>query len=336
MNNAAIYDELDQVVEKILSGEEIAGRHLDPLVRELLPVADDLRKMPRAEFRAALWEELEEQRMAVLPSLLGLHGGYPVQRRTFAISAALHAAAIALLCMSTLWVATHPAAMKQVTTIATDLAPYVLPSASKIAGGGGGGGDRDKLAASRGEAPRFAREQIVPPAIVLRNNNPKLAVEATVVGPPDVTLPKMNSVGDPLSGVLTASNGSGAGGGIGTGDGGGVGSGDGTGVGAGYGGGFGGGFYRIGNGVSAPRALYTPEPQYTDEARKAHYQGVVLLSLIVGPDGRVHDSRVARSLGMGLDEKAMEAVRLWKFAPAMKDGQPVAVQVHVEVSFRLY
>jgi TonB family protein len=88
--------------------------------------------------------------------------------------------------------------------------------------------------------------------------------------------------------------------------------------------------------VSAPRALYAPDPEYSEEARKAKYQGTVVLWLIVGPDGRPRDIRVSRSVGMGLDEKAIDAVRTWKFEPARKDGQPVAVQINVEVSFRLY
>jgi protein TonB len=98
----------------------------------------------------------------------------------------------------------------------------------------------------------------------------------------------------------------------------------------------GGGLFRVGGGVSAPRPIYDPDPEYSEEARHAKYQGTVLLSVIVGPDGRPHDIRVQRSLGMGLDEKAIEAVRQWKFEPSMKDGHPVAVQVNVEVSFRLY
>jgi TonB family protein len=96
-----------------------------------------------------------------------------------------------------------------------------------------------------------------------------------------------------------------------------------------------GGVYRVGGGVSAPRVLYSPDPEYSDEARRAKYEGTCVLSLIVGPDGLPRDIRVARSLGMGLDEKAIEAVRQWRFQPAMKDGQPVTVAINVEVSFRL-
>ena len=97
-----------------------------------------------------------------------------------------------------------------------------------------------------------------------------------------------------------------------------------------------GGVYRVGGGVSPPRVLYNPDPEYTEEARKAKYQGVVVLWLIVGQDGRTKDIRISRSLGMGLDQKAVEAVKLWKFEPAKKDGAPVAVQMNVEVNFRLY
>jgi TonB family protein len=92
----------------------------------------------------------------------------------------------------------------------------------------------------------------------------------------------------------------------------------------------------VGGGVSAPRLIYGPDPEFSEEARKAKYQGVVVLWVIVGPDGRTHEIRVARTLGMGLDEKAVEAVRVWRFEPARKNGNPVPVQVTVEVNFRLY
>jgi TonB family protein len=92
----------------------------------------------------------------------------------------------------------------------------------------------------------------------------------------------------------------------------------------------------VGNGVSAPRALDAPDPEYSEEARKAKYQGVVVLWMVVDPNGSPREVRVTRKLGMGLDEKAIEAVRKWKFEPAKKDGKPVAVQISVEVNFRLY
>jgi TonB family protein len=254
------------------------------------------------------------------------------------ISYLLNVAVVALLVWSGHWVVEHRQEIKQqVVGLVTDVSPYILPPSKKPAGGGGGGGDRDKLPASRGSPPKFAAEQYAPPAVVIRNDNPKLAVEPTVVGPPSIVLPNLGQVGDPLSGVLgPPSNGPGFGGGIGSGSGGGVGSGRGPGVGPGEGGGIGGGIYRVGGGVSAPRAIYAPDPEYSEEARKAKYQGTVVLWMIVGPDGRPRDIRVARSAGMGLDEKALETVRTWRFEPARRDGQPVAVQINVEVSFRLY
>ncbi len=220
----------------------------------------------------------------------------------------------------------------------------MMPVSSKkndTLAGGGGGGDRDKLQAPRGRLPKFSMQQFTPPAMVIRNEHPKLPMEPTVVMPPNVKLPVANNLpnlGDPLSKIPVGppSNGTGSGGGIGSGHGGGVGSGEGPGVGPGMGGGFGGGVFRVGGGVSAPKVLFAPDPDYSEEARKAKYQGTCILWLIVGPDGRPRDVKVARTLGMGLDQKAVEAVRNWKFEPAMKDGKPVAVQINVEVNFRLY
>jgi periplasmic protein TonB len=216
----------------------------------------------------------------------------------------------------------------------------VLPVSKTVAGGGGGGGDRDKFQAPKGRLPKQAMEQFTPPMVVVRNDHPKLAVEPTVVVPPQIHLAMNNipTLGDPMSHLPSGppSNGTGSGGGIGSGSGGGVGSGEGPGVGPGHGGGIGGGAFRVGGGVSAPKAIYAPDPEYSEEARKAKFTGTCVLWLVVGPDGRPKDIRIARSLGLGLDEKAIEAVRSWKFEPAMKDGKPVAVQINVEVSFRLY
>ncbi len=231
---------------------------------------------------------------------------------------------------------------QNLTSLTDSDVPMDLPMTTKkgpSSGGGGGGGDRDKLDATKGKLPKLSMQQLAPPAVVIRNDNPKLPVEPTVVVPPEIKLASnMPNLGDPMSKIPLgpASNGTGSGGGIGSGSGGGVGSGSGPGVGPGHGGGIGGGAFRVGNGVSAPRALDTPDPEYSEEARKAKYQGVVVLWLVVGPDGKPRDIRVSRPLGMGLDQKAIEAVQRWRFEPAMKDGRPVAVQINVEVNFRLY
>jgi periplasmic protein TonB len=223
------------------------------------------------------------------------------------------------------------------------IAPAELPTlepSKTQSGGGGGGGDRDKLQATQGRLPKQSMQQITPPVVVVRNEHPKLAVDPTIVVPPQVHIaqPNLPNLGDPLSHLPSGppSNGTGYGGGIGDGHGGGVGSGEGPGFGPGHGGGTGGGAFRVGGGVSAPKAIYAPDPEYSEEARKAKYQGVCVLWLIVGSDGRPHDIRPARTLGLGLDEKAIEAVKNWRFEPAMKDGKPVAVMINVEVSFRLY
>ena len=215
--------------------------------------------------------------------------------------------------------------------------PALKPSKTQV-GGGGGGGDRDILAASKGKLPKFSMEQITPPVVVVRNEHPKLAVEPTIVIPPQVQLASNNmpNLGDPMAHAILPSNGTGAGGGIGSGSGGGVGSGKGPGFGPGEGGGTGGGIFHVGGGVSPPRQIYAPEPEFSEEARKAKYQGVCTLGLIVGTDGRPSNIRVLSSLGMGLDEKAIEAVKNWKFEPAMKDGHPVRVEIAVEVDFHLY
>lgn len=293
-----------------------------------MPVAED---SPPAQVPGA-------SQPVILPTLFGEgYGTYKAHAGPFIFSYLANILIAALLVWSGRWVFEHRREVRnQVVSLVTDISPYVLPPSTKPAGGGGGGGDRDKLQASKGSPPKFAREQFTPPMVVVRNPDPKLAVPPTVVGPPQIVLPSLGQMGDPLGVVGPPSSGTGSGGGIGSGRGGGVGSGTGPGVGPGEGGGIGGGLYRVGGGVSAPRAIFAPDPEYSEEARKAKFQGTVVLWMVIGPDGRPRDLRILRSVGMGLDEKAIEAVRSWRFEPARKDGRPVAVQINVEVSFRLY
>src|SRR5438876_1529396 len=226
-----------------------------------------------------------------------------------------------------------------VTLVAPSPDIPVMKPAKTEAGGGGGGGDRDKFQAPKGNIPKPSMEQITPPAIVVRNPHPKLAVEPTVVMPPQVKL-AMNApnLGNPTAAMPSGppSNGTGSGGGIGSGSGGGIGVGTGPGVGEGRGGGIGGGVFRVGGGVTPPKEIFSPEPEYSEEARKAKFQGTCVVQLVVGPDGVPHDMRVVRTLGLGLDEKAIEAVQKWRFKPGKKDGVPVATLVNVEVQFHLY
>ena len=220
-----------------------------------------------------------------------------------------------------------------------DISPYQaqLPPSTKKAGGGGGGGDRSPEPASKGKLPKISLEQKAPPTAVIRNFEPKLPVEPTVIVPPQIQLasPNMSMLGDPLAKLSAPSNGPGFGGGIGTGSGGGVGSGQGGGVGPGSGGGVGGGAFRVGGGVSAPAIVFKIDPEYSEQARKAKYQGTVVLNLVVQRDGTVRDIRVVQPLGLGLDEKAIEAVKQWRFKPGERNGQPVDVIATIEVMFRL-
>ncbi len=318
---------------------------------------EELHLLPQTTMDESLWTSLKENiRAALFPEKLPplqltsrpvkvreIWGEYNYKKESAGVSLVVHVAVVgALIAASIVGVKVVQEKPKEtITLIAPDLAPQ-LPMTKKSAttsGGGGGGGDHDKLQAPKGKLPKTAMEQITPPAMVIRNDHPKLAVEPTVVIPPEIKLASsMPNLGNPMSAVPSGppSNGTGGGGGIGSGNGGGVGSGSGPGVGPGHGGGIGGGAFRVGGGVSAPKALDTPDPEYSEEARKAKYQGTCVLWLIVGPDGKPRDIKVARALGMGLDQKAIEAVRNWKFEPAMKDGKPVAVQINVEVNFRLY
>lgn len=230
------------------------------------------------------------------------------------------------------------AAPKDVTPI--DISPYMaqLPASPKKAGGGGGGGDRTPAPPSKGNVPKFSHTQFTPPMAKVPNLQPKLPMTPTLLGPPELKLPQMADAnfGDPHGVPGPPSNGPGTGGGIGTGRGTGVGEGTGGGLGPGSGGGTGGGLFSVGGNVSAPIPIYRPDPPYSEEARKAKYQGVVILWIVVDAQGNVANPRVVKPVGMGLDQKAVDTVKTWKFKPAMRGGVPVPVQVQVEVTFRLF
>jgi protein TonB len=199
---------------------------------------------------------------------------------------------------------------------------------------GGGGGNFDPLPPSNGNIPKASLDpQLVPPTVMHPTSIPKLAAPETVVAAPDVKLLQGGQIGDPLSRFSGAlSNGPGGPGGNGRGccDGDGSFSGPSAGDGPP-------GIHPAGrDGVSYPEVIFNPEPSFSDEARKAKQQGIVLLQVVVGKDGHTYDIHVRQSLGMGLDEKAMEAVSRWRFRPATFHGQPVATQIAVQVDFRLY
>ncbi len=269
-------------------------------------------------------------------------GFYNYKKNGALTSTAFHVVVIALIIGGTIFtrhLVTKVEAKSQTTTTLIDPGDFIpLKPAATQAGGGGGGGDRDVLQASKGRLPKFSMQQITPPAAVIRNMNPKLAVEPTVIVPPEIKVAMVNmpNLGDPKSSAIIPSNGTGCCSGIGSGTGTGVGPGSGPGVGPGSGGGIGGGVFRPGRGVTPPRVIYQTDPEFSEEARKAKYQGTCVLGLVVDSNGRPTNIRVINALGMGLDEKAIESVKNWKFEPGKKDGHDVAVEIAVEVDFHLY
>ncbi len=254
-------------------------------------------------------------------------GLYSARRETFILSMLGQAAIVGLLIYFTSCVIEHPPEFVNKLPNLNEL-PVIFSGRN-----GGGGGNHDALPASVGSLPKASLDpQLVPPTVVLPKEMPKLPVEETVNVAPDVQLPQGGQIGDPFSRFSLLSNGPGGPGGIGPGCCDGIGPGSGPFVGDGPP-----GIFPAGRqGVTVPQVIFNPEPSFSDEARKAKAQGIVLLLLVVGKDGHPYDIRVRQSLGMGLDEKAIEAVNRWRFKPATLNGQPVATKIAVQVDFHLY
>ena len=212
------------------------------------------------------------------------------------------------------------------TVALTDLTVPVAPP--KAHAMGGGGGQRGPTPVTKGTPPKFADVQIVPPKAPPMVA-PKIAMEPTIEVQKDVkmasSLPQIGVANSPIVGM---SMGNGAGSGLG--------SGNGSGLGVGSGGNTGGGPRRIGGGVSAPVLLYSVEPEFSEEARKAKVAGNVLVNIWVDEKGVPVRARVLKGVGMGLDEKAMAAVKQYRFKPAMEGGKPVMVEMNVEVTFQIF
>jgi protein TonB len=198
--------------------------------------------------------------------------------------------------------------------------------------GGSGGGTNDLIDPITGRPPRREEMPLMPPQVPILDK-PQLAIDPAIaveVKLPDApALPNIGVHSSPN--VSLASNGPGTKGGIGTGTDGGIGSGNGPGP------GLGDGVYTAGvGGVSNPIPIVTPEAEFSDEARRNKHQGVCMISLVVDTHGNPQSPHVVQPLGMGLDEKALEAVKLYRFKPATKDGKPVNARIWVAVNFRLY
>ena len=193
----------------------------------------------------------------------------------------------------------------------------------------GGGGDHSLLPANRGRAPEVhVRKIFMPPVAVIRNENPKLVVEQALLNAPEINISSEN-IGDPLGVGHALSGGTGKHNGIGPGDGPGIGPGSGLGV-------DGGGSNKPPVRLSRqPQLISKVEPEYSEDARKVHFQGTVVLAIQVDANGVPSNIRVIRSAGLGLDERAIQAVEKWKFRPAMSGDHTVAAPATVEVSFHL-
>jgi periplasmic protein TonB len=258
-------------------------------------------------------------------SIWGLYDRDP---KSFGISLAIQVVVVTLLMIGFTSKTVQKKIAENLNLIDPNFKPYVAPKKA-VSQGGGGGGAREIKPVSKGAPPK-SKAFITPPMIVERR--------AVLTVDPSVDAPVVAStapLGDMLGKLVNGSNGSGFGGGMGSGSGGGIGSGKGGGLGPGEGGGIGGGVFKVGGGVSAPTVLFKVDPEYSEEARKAKYSGTVTLQIIVDTEGHARNIRIAKSLGMGLDEKAVEAVEKWKFKPGMKGGQAVNVSASIEVNFRL-
>lgn len=245
-----------------------------------------------------------------------------------AIAVGLHIVVIALIA----WLVAKGVKMSapQVTRVVTPIdLPITPPKApAKATMMGGGGGQRGPTPVTKGTPPKFAEHQIVPPKAP-PIQEPKIAIQPTVEVQKDVkmasSIPQVGVPNSPLVG-MSMGNGSGTG----------LGSGNGSGIGPGSGGNTGGGIRRIGGGVSAPQLIFQVEPEFSEEARKAKVAGNVLVTLVVDTNGKPQRVRVLRGIGMGLDEKAIEAVRQYRFKPAMAGGTPVMVEVNIDVNFQIF
>jgi periplasmic protein TonB len=284
------------------------------------------------------------------------------QQRSIPLTASglLHAAAFGIAVLATFGVTSRPAVQPQQT-----LARMVFLVRPGPGGGGGGGGLRQPAPARPAALKRkSALKSPVPVEREIRRPDPEPPKPKPVPPPevkpepepveppppvakpdpqPPVVAPVASASNDEADarGVLdpkappSNSRGPGNGAGAGTGSGTGLGEGTGAGIGPGTGAGTGGGPYRPGSGISAPEIVYEVKPDYTEEARRRGLAGEVVLEIVVRSDGRVGAIKVLQGLGSGLDERAVDAVRQWKFTPARRQGTPVDVMVEVAVEFRL-
>ena len=300
-------------------------RELDLLMEEVL--AEMANPSMTLGFEKRLEKTMTADNVLVFGSI-GRTGGMGMSRRSLTTAAVLNVAAMLLV----FWVAARKVGMiapphVEAIALVDPAVPPPPPAPPKLNTMGGGGGNPGVTPVTKGNPPKFAPQLVPLKAPVL---DPKLAVVPTVDVDPNLKMAKSDvpNFGMPNSPLVGSSLGNGKGSGLG--------AGNGSGIGVGSGGNMGGGVRRIGGGVSAPVVLFAPEPEFSEEARKAKVAGNVLVYLQVDAQGRPTHVRVLRGIGLGLDEKAVAAVKAYKFKPAMENGQPVAVEMNVEVNFQIF
>ena len=247
--------------------------------------------------------------------------------RSMTAAMLLHAAAIALFFFWGARAIHNNMVAKQMELSKIFTPPPMAPMKDTM---GGGGGQRGPTPVSKGQLPKFAETQITPPKAPPMEQ-PKIPMPAPKIEEQrnlKMANNNMPNLGMPNSPLIGNSMGNGMGSGLG--------SGNGSGLGPGTGGNYGGGLRKIGGGVSTPVVIYQVEPEFSEEARKAKFMGIVLVNLIVDSHGLPQNVHTLRGVGMGLDEKAVEAVRQYRFKPAMENGKPVPVELNVEVNFQIF
>jgi TonB family protein len=259
---------------------------------------------------------------------------YASPRRSALISALVHTVVLALLLLAGPVVRTVPKLLDRGSIVLpSDLVKYQVTRTE----GGGGGGQNDPAPPQRGHLPKITPRPFVPPMAHIENARPVLAMEMAIFGDPSAIVPVVNlpMVGDPNGVLGIISGGPGGPAGIGTGRDGGIGGKTGSGYGEGDRPGVGGSSAGFRDDVTQPTLLFKVEPEYTDEARKVRLQGSVLLRIVVDERGRAESIVVTQGLGLGLDERAIEAVKKWRFRPGMRGSRPVPTSAIVQVTFRL-
>jgi protein TonB len=341
---------LDDVLREVANPEPVEDLKRRVMMQMEMAAAQDseLREAAKSAVGVALFEEKQKQegffasawsslRELVWPSKLPplvlesqpiavvdrMAAGRSFRSTAWALGA--HAVAI-LLILYLVKAHVHFAAPAKIVRAMELVVPPKAPP--RIKAMGGGGGQRGPTPVTKGTPPKFAEVQIVPPKAPPAMEA-KIHVEPTIEVQKDVkmesNIPQIGVASSPLVG-MSMGNGSGSG----------LGSGNGSGLGPGSGGNTGGGPKRIGGGVSAPVLIYSVDPEFSEEARKAKAAGHVMVALWVDEKGIPTHVRALRGLGLGLDEKAVEAVKQYRFRPSMENGKPVTVQMNVDVMFQIF